>query len=126
LGHLSEALDIARRVGRQMAAGDPRFGSDLAARYNQLLGKIYMDHGEFATATTFFDRTTQIPTPPRYRWVTAWAWTRSGMVFDLQGNREEALRRYRKALAVESEGLAKDLARRYIETPYQGKRRPAS
>ena len=126
LGHLAEALEIARRVGRQMEAGHPRFGPDLAARYNQLLGKVYMDHGEFATAMTFFNRAVQVPTPPRYRWVTAWAWTRSGMVFDLQGQRDEALRRYRKALAVDSEGLAKDLARQYLESPYQGKRRPAS
>jgi tetratricopeptide (TPR) repeat protein len=126
LGHLSEALDIARRVGRQMEAGHPRFGPDLAARHNQLLGKVYMDHGEYATAMIFFERAIRVPTPPRYRWVTAWAWTRSGMVFDLQGNRDEALRRYREALAVESEGLAKDLARRYLENPYSGKPRPAS
>jgi len=126
LGNLQEALDIARRVGRQMEAGQPHFGPDLAARYNQLLGKVYMDHGEYATAVTFFDRATQVPTPPRYRWVTAWAWTRSGMVFDLEGNRDEALRRYRKAVAVGSEGLARDLARRYLDTPYRGKNRPPS
>jgi tetratricopeptide (TPR) repeat protein len=130
LGHHREALDIARRVGRQMEAGRPHFGPDLTARYDQLLGKVYMDHGEYATAVTFFDRATQVPTPPRYRWVTAWAWTRSGMVFDLQGNRDEAERRYRKALAVGSDGAARDLARRYLDTPYrgrvQGKNRPPS
>jgi len=75
---------------------------------------------------TFFDRAVQVPTPPRYRWVTAWAWTRSGMVFDLQGQRDEALRRYRKALAVDTEGRAKDLARQHLDRPYQGKRQPAS
>lgn len=126
LGSLHEALEIARRIGRQMEAGRPHFGPDLAARYNQLLGKVYMDHGEYATAVTFFDRATQVPTPPRYRWVTAWAWTRSGMVFDRQGNRDEAQRRYRKALAVGSEGPARDLARRYLDTPYRGKDRSPS
>jgi tetratricopeptide (TPR) repeat protein len=126
LGNHREALDIARRVGRQMEAGHPHFGPDLAARYNQLLGKLYMDHGEYATAVTFFDRAIQVPTPPRFRWVTAWAWTRSGMVFDVQGDRDEALRRYRKALAVGSEGAARDLARRYLDSPYRGKVRPPS
>jgi len=67
-----------------------------------------------------------VPTPARYRWVTAWAWTRSGMVYDLQGNREEAMRCYRKALAVETGGLARDVARRYLEEPYRGRARPAS
>lgn len=126
LGRTDEALAIARRLSRNMAEGRPHFTPDLSARYNQLMGKIYMDHGEYATALTFFQRAVQAPTPVRYRWVTAWAWTRSGMVHDLQGDREEALRRYRKALAVEAEGIAKDLARRYLETPYRGRTRPAS
>ena len=126
LGHTLDALEIARRIARNLAEGHPHFTSDLLARYNQLMGKIYMDHGEYATALAFFQRAIQAPTPARYRWVTAWAWTRSGMIYDLQGNREEALRSYRKALAVEIEGLAMDLARRYLEEPYRGRARPAS
>ncbi|MBI4841853.1 MAG: tetratricopeptide repeat protein [candidate division NC10 bacterium] len=126
LGRTGEALEIARRLSRNMAEGRPHFTPELSARYNQLMGKIYMDYGEYATALTFFQRAVQAPTPVRYRWVTAWAWTRSGMVHDLQGDREEAVRRYRKALAVEAEGIAKDLARRYLETPYRGHARPAS
>ncbi len=126
LGRTSEALEIARRVSRNLAEGRPHFTPDLSARYNQLMGKIYMDHGEYATALTFFQRAIQAPTPPRYRWVTAWAWTRSGMVYDLQGEREEAVRCYRKALAAETEGLARDLARRYLDAPYRGRPRAAS
>jgi Tfp pilus assembly protein PilF len=109
-----------------MAEDRPHFGPDLAPRYNQLLGKIYMDHGENATALAFFKRAIETPTAPRYRWVTAWAWTRSGMVYDLQGEREEAVRRYRKALAAESGGLAGDTARRHLDDPYRGRHQPAS
>ena len=126
LGRVSEALEIARRVARSMDESRARFGPDLAPRYNQLMGKIYMDGGEYATALFFFQRAIQAPTPPRYRWVTAWAWTRSGMIHDLQGDREEAVRRYRQALAVGREGLARDLAQRYLETPYRGKDPSAS
>jgi tetratricopeptide (TPR) repeat protein len=121
LGRTDEALEIARRVARNMTEGRPHFGPDLAARYNQLLGKIYMDRGENATALAFFKRAIEAPAPPRYRWVTAWAWTRSGMIYDLQGEREEAVRRYRKALAVEGEGIAKDAARRHLDEPYRGR-----
>jgi tetratricopeptide (TPR) repeat protein len=126
LGRFSEALEIARRVGRHLAEGRPHFGGDLAARHQQLMGKIYMDRGEYATALTFFRRAIEAPTPPRYRWVTAWAWTRSGMIYDLTGDRNEAVRRYREALRVQTEGLAKDLARQYLEVPYRGRSRVRS
>ena len=126
LGRFPEALEVARRVARNMAESRPQFGPELAARYNQLMGKVYMDQGEHATALSFFQRAVQAPTPLRYRWVTVWAWTRSGMIHDLQGERKEAVRRYRQALAVEKEGLARDLAQRYLETPYRGEKRPGS
>jgi tetratricopeptide (TPR) repeat protein len=126
LGRFPEALGIARRVAQNMADSRPQFGAELAARYNQLMGKVYMDQGEYATALAFFQRAIQAPTPQRYRWVVAWAWTRSGMIHDLQGEREEAVRRYRQALVVAKDGPARDKAERYLETPYRGENRPAS
>jgi tetratricopeptide (TPR) repeat protein len=99
---------------------------ELAARYHQLMGKIYMDRGDYSTALIFFQRALQIPTPSRLRWITAWAWTRSGMIYDLQGDRQEAVRRYQAALTVETDGLAKDLARQYLESPYRGRLRARS
>jgi len=125
LGRFEDALDIGRRVGRQVQEGRSRF-ADLAARYNQLMGKIYMDRGDYAAALVFFQRALQAPTPPRYRWITAWAWTRSGMIYDVQGDRQEAVRRYQAALDVETDGLAKDLARQYLESPYRGRLRARS
>ena len=125
LGRFEDALDIGRRVGRQVQEGRSRF-ADLAARYNQLMGKIYMDRGDYAAALVFFQRALQAPTPPRYRWITAWAWTRSGMIYDAQGDRQEAVRRYQAALDVETDGLAKDLARQYLESPYRGRLRARS
>jgi tetratricopeptide (TPR) repeat protein len=122
VGRFEEALAIARRVGQQVAEDRPRFAG-LSARYNQLMGKVYMDRGDYATALTFFQRAVQAPTPLRYRWITAWAWTRSGMIYDLQGDRQEAVRRYQVALTVETDGLAKDLARQYLQTPYRGRAR---
>jgi tetratricopeptide (TPR) repeat protein len=125
LGRFEAALEIGRRVGQRVVDGQPRFAG-LAARYQQLMGKIYMDRGDYATALIFFQRALQVPTPPRYRWITAWAWTRSGMIYDLQGDRQEAVRRYEAALTVETEGLAKEMARQYLETPYRGRLRARS
>jgi tetratricopeptide (TPR) repeat protein len=125
LGRFEDALEIGRQVGRQVQESRPRF-TELAPRYNQLMGKIYMDRGDYATALVFFQRALQAPTAPRYRWITAWAWTRSGMIYDLQGDRQEAVRRYQEALNVETDGLAKDLARQYLEAPYRGRLRARS
>ena len=125
LGRFEEALDIARRVGDLVQEGRPRF-AELTARYHQLMGKIYMDRGDYAAALIFFQRALHAPTPPRYGWITAWAWTRSGMIYDVQGDRQEAVRRYQAALDVETDGLAKDLARQYLETPYRGRTRARS
>ena len=77
VGRFEEALAIARRVGQQVAEDRPRFAG-LSARYSQLMGKVYMDRGDYATALTFFQRAVQAPTPLRYRWITAWAWTQIG------------------------------------------------
>jgi tetratricopeptide (TPR) repeat protein len=125
VGRFEDALEIGRRVGRQVQEGRPRF-AELGARYNQLMGKIYMDRGDYAAALVFFQRALDAPTPPRYRWITAWAWTRSGMIYDVQGDRQEAVRRYQAALSVETDGLAKDLARQYLEAPYRGRLRARS
>jgi len=125
LGRFEDALDVARRVGQQVMYDRPRF-AELSARYNQLMGKIYMDRGDYATALLFFQRALQAPTPARYRWITAWAWTRSGMIYDVQGDRQEAVRRYQAALNVATDGLAKDLARQYLEAPYRGRLRARS
>jgi tetratricopeptide (TPR) repeat protein len=123
LGRFPEAMSVAQRLSGQIAAGHPRFPRVLVPRYHQLMGKLYMDQRQYEAALGFFDRTIQSPTPERYRWVTAWAWVRSGMIHDALGDREEAVRRYRETLALQSDGLASTLARRYLDAPYRG---PAS
>ncbi len=116
-GRHEEALAVARRVGARIEAGAPPFTREMLPRYEQLMGKVYMDMGEHATALRFFRRAIEHGNKP-YAWVTAWAWTRSGMIYDLHGDRAEALRHYRRALEVETEGLAKETAQEYLATPY--------
>jgi hypothetical protein len=48
------------------------------------------------------------------------------MIYDLLGDRPEAVRRYRAALDIEIDGLARDLARQYLEVPYRGRLRARS
>ncbi|MFB3817340.1 MAG: tetratricopeptide repeat protein [Candidatus Methylomirabilales bacterium] len=120
LRRFADAMQVTQRLAAQIATGDPRF-RDLVPRHQQLLGKVYMDDGQYNAALDAFDRAIRSPTPPRYRWVTAWAWVRSGMIHDVLGDRDEAMRRYRETLAIQTDGLAGTLARRYLDAPYRGR-----
>jgi len=41
------------------------------------------------------------------------------MIHDVLGEREEATKSYRMALAVQTDGIAKDTARQYLSEPYR-------
>jgi len=118
-GRPEEALRLARRVGARIEAGVSPFTREMLPRYYQLMGKVYMDMGEHAAALRFFQRAVDNGNKT-YAWVTAWAYTRSGMIHDLHGDRQEAVRLYRRALDVETEGLAKETAQEYLAIPYTG------
>jgi tetratricopeptide (TPR) repeat protein len=114
----ADALEVGRRIRGNLEQERHHFKREMLPRYFQLMGKIYMDHGDYLTALSFFRKTIAQPTT-RYAWVTAWAWTRTGMIHDLMGERREATKSYRMALAVETDGMAKDLARQYLDEPYR-------
>ncbi len=117
----AEALEVGRRIQANLDQERHHFKREMLPRYLQLMGKVYMDLGEYSTALSFFRRTIEQPTT-RYAWVTAWAWTRTGMIHDLLGERGEATKSYRMALAVETDGIAKDAARQYLNEPYRKER----
>jgi len=118
LGRFADALDVGRRIRANLEQGRNHFKREMLPRYFQLMGKVYMDHGEYSTALSFFKKTIDQPTT-RYTWVTAWAWTRTGMIHDLLGERGEATKSYQMALAVKTDGMAKDVARQYLDEPYR-------
>ncbi len=118
LGRFTDALDIGRRIRVNLEQGRHHFKREMLPRYFQLMGKVHMDHGDYPTALSFFRKTIEQPTT-RYAWVTAWAWTRTGMIHDLLGERVEATKSYRMALAVETDGIAKDAAKQYLNEPYR-------
>lgn len=119
-GRFEQALEVARRIKDHIDGEGNHFTRAMLPRYLQLMGKIYMDHRDYATALAFF-RQTIAKANRRYNWTTAWAWTRTGMIHDLLGERAEATRSYQMALRVEAEGgVAKTLARRFLNEPYTG------
>ncbi|MDE2484036.1 MAG: tetratricopeptide repeat protein [candidate division NC10 bacterium] len=118
LGRFSEALEVGRRIRGNLDLDRYHFTREMLPRYLQLMGKIYMDRGDYPTALSFFRQAIDQPTA-RYAWVTAWAWTRTGMIHDLLGRRTEAERSYRMALAIKTDSIAKDVAKQYLHEPYR-------
>jgi tetratricopeptide (TPR) repeat protein len=119
-GRHPEAATIADKILAAMEAGHENYGPEMSPRYLQLLGKLAMDRGEYRAALAHFERAYAARTP-RLAWVGAWAAARAGMVHDLLGEREAAVRRYQEALALEGDGPAHAAARRHLEEPYRGR-----
>ncbi len=119
-GRHAEAAAVADQIRAAMAAGHEHYGPETGPRYLQLLGKLAMDRGEYRAALVNFERAYAARTP-RFAWVAAWAAARAGMVHDLLGEREAAVRRYRQALALEGDGPAHAAARRHLTEPYRGR-----
>ncbi|MDE2059463.1 MAG: tetratricopeptide repeat protein [candidate division NC10 bacterium] len=118
LGRFPEALEVGRRIRANLELDRHHFTGQMRPRYFQLMGKIYMDRGDYPRALSFFKQAVEQPAD-RYAWVTAWAWTRTGMIHDLLGKRTEAERSYRMALAIKTDSIAKDVAKQYLHEPYR-------
>jgi len=119
-GKTRQALAVAETIRMSLEQHRPHFPPELTPRYLQLRGKIAMDAGDYDEALTFF-RQTIAQGNEKYAWITAWAHTRTGMIYDLRGERAKAEASYERALEIENGGLATERARRYLSSPYGGK-----
>lgn len=117
-----QALSVAEAIRGAVEQHRPHFPPEISPRYLQLRGKIAMDAGAHEEALTFFRRAIEEENS-KYAWITAWAYTRTGMIYDLQGERQKAEESYQKALEIDGGGLAHQTAERYLSRPYRGKTR---
>ena len=119
LGRYEEAMAVAGEIGNEIKAGRPPYRKELWPRYQQSLGKISLDRGEYEKAAEYFKQTLKDTAPYNNR-VRAWALVRLGMIHDARKERKQAEEYYRKALEVEgTAGTAQQrAAQEYLETPY--------
>lgn len=118
LEKFEEALAVARAIESAIRSGVPPYRAELWPRHSQLLGKIALDQGEYDKAAEYLKQALQDTAPYNAR-VRAHALVRLGMIQDARKDRKGAEDYYRKALEVEgAEGSARQLARKYLETPY--------
>jgi hypothetical protein len=118
LGRFEEAFSLAGEIENGIKSGAPHFRPELWPRHFQLMGKIYLDQGEYARAYDYLNRALQDSAPYNAR-VRAWALVRLGMIHDVRQERAKAEEYYQKALEVAGgEGAAQVAAKQYLKTPY--------
>jgi len=118
LHRFGEALAIAHGIENAITAGTPPFIPQLQPRFDQLMGKIYFDQGEYSRASEYFQKSLKDQSPYNAR-IRAWALVRLGMICDARKDRKQAVTFYTKILEMEGgEGAAQIEAKKYLKTPY--------
>jgi len=118
LGRFEEAFSQAREVEKGIQAGAPPYRPELWPRYYHLLGRIYLEQGDYDRAGEYLNRAAKDTSPYNTR-IRAWALVRLGMIHDARNERKQAEEFYNKALEVEgAEGTAQRKAREYLKNPY--------
>ncbi|GEM_PF-2178384 len=120
LGDYEGAFSAVDAFREKAKAATPYFDDAVAGRLHHLVGKILMDMGRLEGAVDELEKALVV-TDTNYDWVRPLALARIGMIHDLRGEREEALRRYRETVDSGIEGAGKALAEKYLKEPYSKK-----
>jgi tetratricopeptide (TPR) repeat protein len=118
LRRFEEAFALTREIENNIKTAKPPYVSQLQPRYNQLMGRIFFNQGEYDRATEYFQKALKDMAFYNTR-VRVWTLVRLGMIQDIRKDRARAEEYYSKALEIEDgEGTAKVEARKYLQTPY--------
>lgn len=118
-GDFSGALEIAAGLKAGIDRGLPYFDDAIIPRYHHLVGKIYMDMGEYDRAIEAFEMALTVA-DVNYEWVRSLALARMGMIADFRGNRDDAVDLYSRVIDEDIPGVGLELSKRFLETPYDG------
>jgi Tfp pilus assembly protein PilF len=118
LHRFEEAFDIAREIENNIQAGISPFVPKIQPRYNQLMGRILFNQGEYDKSMKYFQNVLNDTSFYNAR-TRVWAFVRLGMIQDIHKQRKQAEEYYLKALEVEGgEGAAQIDAKKYLKIPY--------
>lgn len=118
LHRFEEAFDIAREIEKNIQAGISPFVPQLQPRYNQLMGSILFNKGEYDSSIEYFQNVLNDTSFYNAR-TRVWAFVRLGMIHDIRKKRKQAEEYYLKALEVEGgEGAAQIEAKKYLKIPF--------
>jgi tetratricopeptide (TPR) repeat protein len=113
-----EAFDIAREIKKNLQTGISPFVHQLQPRYNQLMGRIFFNQGEYDLSIEYFQNVLNDTSFYNAR-TRVWTFVRLGMIQDIRKKRKQAEEYYLKALEVEGgEGAAQIEAKKYLKIPF--------
>ncbi|UCF55777.1 MAG: hypothetical protein JSW15_06560, partial [Deltaproteobacteria bacterium] len=84
-----------------------------------LEASYYLFHDQYEKARFKLDAILSQPDPQSDPLMLAWPLLKKGMSYDLEGNREEAPKYYRKVLKMKNGAGAQFLAEKYLKVPAQ-------
>jgi tetratricopeptide (TPR) repeat protein len=117
-GRFDEAFKIAREIEQGIQSGKEPYAPQLQPRYNQLMGRILFDRGEYDKAKEYFQKALQDTSAYNAR-IRVWSYVRLGMICDIRKDRKQAEDYYNRAVEVEGgEGAAQIEAKKYLTTPF--------
>ncbi|NNF04161.1 MAG: tetratricopeptide repeat protein, partial [Rhodothermales bacterium] len=118
-GQWDESAGIFREVAALYDAGSPGYSEPLASQAHYFLGRNAMRLGDHRRALEHFARVGELEEKYDHdSYVLVQSELRKGMTHDLLGQREQALRAYRRVLRMDDRGASRERARRYISEPY--------
>jgi len=121
LGRWDLASGTFGEIQRKVTAGKPGYGPVVERETQYYLGVVDMQSGELDSALARFYRCDELSRSiesgfgPGYM---PMANLKIGMIYDLQGKRELAIRQYEKVLGMKDHQSSHDLARQYRKAPY--------
>ena len=120
-GQWSPSSDIFREVVQAYESGRPGYTAPLVAQAQYFLGRDAMNSHRYDEALSHFAEVSRLEARFEHAsYARIHAALRTGMIYDVTGQRERARRQYRQVLDWSDEGSSHERARRYLKDPYRG------
>lgn len=118
-GQWEESAEIFQEVADLYDSGAPGYVRPLASQAHYFLGRDAMRLGEHRRALGHFSRVADLEESYDHdSYALVQSLLRTGMVHDLLGERDLAVRAYRRVLRMDDQGASRERARRYLDEPY--------
>ena len=120
-GDEKSALAVLAGIEKLRRAHAPGYGNLTEEKVQYAAGNLHFWYGDLDGALKNFQQVTQHPDGLDSN-TAVMAWLRLGQVYDLQGDRQEAVAAYRAGMKIAPDSGVAEEAKSYISNPY--KRRP--
>ena len=116
-----KAFILADEISAKSKEREPNFTPDWIPKIDYLKGEICREKQSYSQALSFYNLAISSDLA-KETWVLPWSNLRSGMIYDILGQRQMAVAKYKKVLELkdfsEENTYANEFAKKYLSTPY--------